>query len=1061
MKLVKKVLEYWHLIETLTPNEFPEVIKLNDSEIKKISSFKYIRLGEYLNKFDSEKTNSSFKELEEEFPVLYEKVDYCVGKISKEAVISDFFRKLGKTNPAIENEEGQLCLFGFITIKNDEYLEESFKISPFIWSINKLISNQTIKVNDYKDECTNPEYINILKSSDSIENRIKELFSRLSEKYLSFITDSSAINMDIAKFWSRYKTISDRDNGIDEIQHESSFMSSFILSDLELVIENPERNQLLKNYVEVLNAAHNDKIDIMKDINEIKKILSSKNMPKAKWPGIYPPALMQQIAINYICKGENPLFSVNGPPGTGKTTLLKEIIAQKVYEFALAISKYDNPDDAFSELEFQEKNEVFTKWYKPNDSISKYGILVCSCNNSAVENISLELPELNGLRKNIKERQYEKELFKESDIYFTEAATKLLFKKTKNEDCKAWGLISAPLGKSENVHNVMNSIKGEINQVKNNNIEDFIKAKKEFLEQERIVKSKLKNYSACVTKDYLERLRKCDKKCQFQNPWDIADLDIERERLFIKAIELRKKFLQSSKGVWNNINVLFHLWGNVDTKTQKVKFSERTKYEIFNDLFQTLSMLIPVISTTFASVGTFLKYMKEPEKIGLLIVDEAGQATPQNMVGALYRSKQAVVVGDPLQVEPVVTVPECFNEIISDDKLGKYYSQKESVQTFADRINPIGSYLSSENTDTGKLWVGCPLVVHRRCIEPMFTISNKLSYDCSMINKTEPDSEFEKVAIFDKSYWFDISGTDKEKNHSIEEQAQFVVDSIKNRKVNNEKYKVYVISPFSTVIKRIDSLIKERNIENIECGTVHKFQGKQAEEVFFVLGCSQKTLGAVNWVNANIINVAVTRAKYRLYIVGDRKLWSENRNFEIAKNLLPEGPLKSQIINTPLKKEIQRIVNSLSLEDKYNICITDTIYLLKGTRKCWDTNCNKENPVYAIVANKFIIREEYGSRLNYTDNAFTIFEKITDFDESLKKALNDYKDLCFDTKLKYLANHCSCGKYQKEDYLFSKEKKDATFISEITKERFELIPIKLEQDILLKAKVFKTFVLKD
>ena len=41
--------------------------------------------------------------------------------------------------------------------------------------------------------------------------------------------------------------------------------------------------------------------------------------------------------------------------------------------------------------------------------------------------------------------------------------------------------------------------------------------------------------------------------------------------------------------------------------------------------------------------------------IGTLIVDEAGQASPHMAIGALCRAEKAVIVGDPKQVEPVVT----------------------------------------------------------------------------------------------------------------------------------------------------------------------------------------------------------------------------------------------------------------------------------------------------------------------------------------------------------------------------------------------------------------------
>ena len=60
------------------------------------------------------------------------------------------------------------------------------------------------------------------------------------------------------------------------------------------------------------------------------------------------------------------------------------------------------------------------------------------------------------------------------------------------------------------------------------------------------------------------------------------------------------------------------------------------------------------------------------------------------------------------------------------------------------------------------------------------------------------------------------------------------------------------------------------------CGTIHTFQGKEADEVLIVLGCdAQSGRGAAGWVGQkpNIINVAVSRAKYRLGVIGDYELW--------------------------------------------------------------------------------------------------------------------------------------------------------------------------------------------
>jgi len=131
------------------------------------------------------------------------------------------------------------------------------------------------------------------------------------------------------------------------------------------------------------------------------------------------------------------------------------------------------------------------------------------------------------------------------------------------------------------------------------------------------------------------------------------------------------------------------------------------------------------ISNNFKAIKQFLTSGKWPSDLQYLLKHIWAVFF---LVGAIYRAKKAIIVGDPLQVRPVTTMPSAMN-----DTLLEYYHVdktwsvlEESVQTLSDRVNVYGTeiikYANSQ-------WVGCPLRVHRRYIAPMFSIANKIAYD--------------------------------------------------------------------------------------------------------------------------------------------------------------------------------------------------------------------------------------------------------------------------------------------------------------------------------------------
>lgn len=353
---------------------------------------------------------------------------------------------------------------------------------------------------------------------------------------------------------------------------------------------------------------------------------------------------------------------------------------------------------------------------------------------------------------------------------------------------------------------------------------------------------------------------------QLSNPWFDEAYRVAQSKLFVMALRVRKQFLYENR---KNIKAAIIVWG------QQEKYLERKP--VIEAAWNWINMTIPVISSTFASFSRMCKNLGA-ETLGHLFIDEAGQALPQAAVGAIYRSRHVMVVGDPLQIKPVLTLDSNTLYMLGRyfGVTEKYLSASASVQTLVDAASQYGFYRNQDKSEGS--WVGIPLWVHRRCQYPMFTISNMISYDGFMVQGTKE---------YGKTGWFDVGGTAN--NKYVEEQGEFLLQKLremieKNSKILDKKEKdvIYVITPFSNVAYRLSQKLRKIHFTRYDehgkptnVGTVHTFQGKEAPIVFFVLGADQQSSGAARWAvtEANIMNVAATRAKEEFYIIGDRKLY--------------------------------------------------------------------------------------------------------------------------------------------------------------------------------------------
>ena len=361
-------------------------------------------------------------------------------------------------------------------------------------------------------------------------------------------------------------------------------------------------------------------------------------------------------------------------------------------------------------------------------------------------------------------------------------------------------------------------------------------------------------------------------------PWALNDWTTARENVFERALELHQAFLEAHpQQVLANLNLVSDWLGG-----------KRLPADVAKHALDALCLIVPVVSTTFASTPRMFADLPR-ESIGWLLVDEGGQALASHAAGAVWRAKRTVIIGDPLQLEPVLGLSPAIVSVLCKmfDVKCRLSTCAVSAQHIADTATRIGTYVPSQDGATE--WVGLPLRLHRRCAEPMFSISNKIAYGGMMVNaKREAKSSFSTT-----SAWVHVDGAAGEfTEHWSAEEAR-VLSSLLQQLIDAgvARNQIGLVSPFRSCARKLKEIAQVHQIPTDKVGTVHTAQGKEADVIVLVLGGNPQKPGAITWAASkpNMLNVAVTRAKKSIFVVGDRHRWATQKYYSVLSDLMPEN----------------------------------------------------------------------------------------------------------------------------------------------------------------------------
>lgn len=898
------------------------------------------------------------------------------------------------------------AILAVVVVDNKGYLVEdpAIAISSFAWGLQYAIEGDLKKL---------PEWVD---AEHSLQMAIDKMLRRTDKEGKKLPLDKNTIAMATGHLLKELHLSQEFITGnsfavrtYEYITNPESpappLLNSFFIKDLIAAGRLFTEGKATPNLKRFLGSPSIHK-DILREQQVLESSLAPSMMSPGRWPGPgrHPLVVLQQAAVNLALHEltTDGILAVNGPPGTGKTTLLRDIVAGLVIKRAEAMCTYKDPNDAFTQS--GEKIRAGQAWlhlYELDSRLKGFEILIASSNNKAVENVSAELPGITAVAKDAKDLRYFsclsdglierdswgliaavlgnavnrsrfRQLFwwdKEIGLstYLAEAAGTPQFvdvidprtgkvigtrkpKIVEKEDAPAgpaealerWGVarnnfISA-LAKSrsalskleevrqfilnlpslrealdkaqaalEEAENTFKNAKDRVSHLKKKPgffaflfgmtsariwkqaYKDLEQAEKE-QDQARAIREKtfqaVQNATTKISRAKVEpgdhtidadffKLRHEQK--HLVSPWCDAATQRLRDDVFVAAIKLHKAFIDAAaRPLKHNIGVLMNVFSGRP-------FDDERKQALLADVWASLFIVVPSVSTTFASMERMLGSLP-PQSLGWLLIDEAGQALPQAAVGALMRTNCAVVVGDPLQIEPVVTLPDTLTKNICRQfniDPDRYNAPDASAQILADAAT---AYFAEFDGKYGSRSVGVPLLVHRRCDEPMFSVSNNIAYERLMVQAKRPGISPIRDCL-GPSAWIDVQGRAQEK--WCPEEGAVVLDllqRLKNKKVAPD---LYIITPFVIVADNLRRLIRDSGIlegwvddtfkwPNERIGTVHTVQGRETEAVIFVLGAPLPAqTGARGWAGGrpNLLNVAVTRAKEVLYVVGNRQLW--------------------------------------------------------------------------------------------------------------------------------------------------------------------------------------------
>ena len=292
------------------------------------------------------------------------------------------------------------------------------------------------------------------------------------------------------------------------------------------------------------------------------------------------------------------------------------------------------------------------------------------------------------------------------------------------------------------------------------------------------------------------------------------------------------------------------------------------------------------------------------------IVDEAGQITLPATLGPLLRARAFVLVGDPHQLPPLVT-----NEAAGERGLAQpLFSILAAARPNAVKALPV-QYRMAEDiqvlpnliTYNGQLRCGCPQVASAQLLLPNWPLltgslplsatagaSSSRPYDAWVQTVLDPSR---RVVFLDTSA---MPAPEMKAGEAITNpsEAEIVLTLVKAAvRAGLPASSLGLVSPYNRQVSLLQKLTRASGVAEAECLTIDKAQGRDKDCVIvsLVKSNAEHETGKL-LADARRVNVAITRAKAKLVLLGDA---TTLRSLPMFSTILEECHKRGWVVNVP------------------------------------------------------------------------------------------------------------------------------------------------------------------